>query len=200
MREGSPGGRTADPPAVAALIARAKAYDRDAFGMLYRQTVTPVYRYVASRVRTAEDAEEVTQEVFVAALAGIRGLRAADEAALYAWLYQIARYKLADHLRARYRRPTAPLEEAPEPVDAAPAVEDVLAERDGRQELRERMRDAMAQLTDEQREVMTYRYVLGYGNQQLAETLGKNVNAVNQLHHRALRSLHRLLTAEERAR
>lgn len=200
MREASSGGRSSDALPLGELITRAKAYDRDAFGMLYRETVTPVYRYVASRVRSVEDAEEVTQEVFLAALSGIQGLRATDEVALYGWLYQIARFKLADHLRARYRRPTAPIEAAREPVDPTPAVEDVIADLDDREELRGRMQEAMTHLTTDQREVMTYKYVLGYSNQQLADSMGKNVNAVNQLHHRALRSLQRLLAAEERTR
>jgi DNA-directed RNA polymerase specialized sigma24 family protein len=42
--------------------------------------------------------------------------------------------------------------------------------------------------------------VLGYSNEQTAAHVGKNVNAVNQLHHRALRSMQRLLDAREPSR
>ena len=66
-------------------------------------------------------------------------------------------------------------------------------------EARAEVRAALEQLTAEQREVVVCKYVLGYDNQQTARIVGKNVNAVNQLHHRALASLHRLLTRVERA-
>jgi RNA polymerase sigma-70 factor (ECF subfamily) len=186
-----------DPQALAALLARAKRYDREAFGELYRVSVRPVFRYVSARVRTPEEAEEVTQEVYLAALSGIQTLRATTEAALYAWLFQIARFKLADHVRGRYRNPAQPLDESVDPRDPDPQVEEVLVREAAREEQRERLQAAMAELTDEQREVMLCKYVLGYSNEQTAQRLSKNVNAVNQLHHRALRSLQRLLAAKD---
>jgi RNA polymerase sigma-70 factor (ECF subfamily) len=175
------------------LIKRAKAYDREAFGELYRLTLTPVYRYLAARVRTTDEAEELTQEVYLAALAQVERLRAEDESSLYAWLFQIARFKLADHFRARYRRPTSRIEDGPEPEDAGPqpeAMAEALADR-------ERVREALSMLTDDQREVVICKYILEFSNDETARTLGKNANAVNQLHHRALRSLHRLLAGNE---
>jgi len=180
----------------ASLLRLAQAYDRAAFGELYQRTVTAVFRYLAARVNSVEDAEELTQEVYLAALSGISRLRAVDESGLYAWLFQIARFKLADQLRARYRRPTAALEAAGEPADTAPLPEEqVTAAAD-----RETVRLAMGELTDDQREVVTCKYILGLSNEETARQLGKNVNSVNQLHHRALRSLHRLLVAKEAAR
>lgn len=55
------------------------------------------------------------------------------------------------------------------------------------------LRGALERLTAEQREVIVCKYVLGYDNDPTARLVGKNANAVNQLHHRALASLHRLL-------
>jgi RNA polymerase sigma-70 factor (ECF subfamily) len=182
------------PEDVAALIHRAKAYDQAAFAELYRKTVGPVYRYLSARVARVEEAEELTQDVFLAALNGIQSLRAEDEAALMSWLFQIARNKLADSLRRRYRQPVAPLEEAedmpteqPRPDEAAEAWEE-----------QTEVRQALDHLTSEQREVIICKYVLGYDNSQTAKQVGKNVNAVNQLHHRALASLHRLLSRPEK--
>jgi RNA polymerase sigma-70 factor (ECF subfamily) len=185
-----------DQHALAELLRRAKGYDREAFGELYRLSIRPVFRYVAARVRTTEEAEEVTQEVFLAALSNIHGLRATNESALFAWLFQIARFKLADQLRARYRRPMQSLDVALDPPDPDPSAEQLLAQQADRDEAREQVRAVLAQLTDEQREVVTCKYVLGYSNDQTAAHLGKNVNAVNQLHHRALRSMQRLLAAK----
>jgi RNA polymerase sigma-70 factor, ECF subfamily len=179
----------------AGQLARAKANDRAAFGELYRACLTPVYRYLHARVGETAVAEELTQEVFLAALAGLHDLRAEDETAFLAWLFQVARYKLADHLRRRYRRPTSPLEAAEEVVDARRLPQDEAEASEERRELRQ----ALEQLTPEQREVVLYKYVLEYDNERTALLLGKNANAVNQLHHRALGRLQRLLAKPGRA-
>ena len=178
---------------LAEVVRRAKALDREAFGALYSLTVRPVYRYLAARLRTDAEAEDVTQEVFMAALSGIQGLRAEDEAGVLAWLLQIARHKLADQLRRRYRQPEDPLDETmevvatdPQPPDAAEAEEE-----------RRAVREALEHLTPEQREVIMCKYILGLDNERTAAVVGKNVNATNQLQHRALRSLQRLLGQAE---
>ncbi|HEY3115147.1 MAG TPA: sigma-70 family RNA polymerase sigma factor [Chloroflexota bacterium] len=173
----------------AALIRRAKEHDREAFAELYRATVAPVYRYVAARVVRSEETEDLTQEVFMAALRGIQGLRAEDESGLMAWLFQIARYKLADALRRKYQAPTEPLEVNVEPVAPAAGPEEAAETLDHQVAVR----TAMDQLTGEQREVLICKYVLNYDNERTAQQVGKTANAVNQLHHRALRSLQRLL-------
>ena len=113
----------------------------------------------------------------------------ADEAGLYAWLYQVARNKAADYMRRRYRNPVAPLDDATPVADPAISAEDLFALEADRAEVRE----ALEQLTPEQREVLLCKYVLEYSNDQTAKHVGKNVNAVNQLHHRALASMARLL-------
>ena len=182
------------PSDVAGLIRRAKAYDESAFTALYHMAVKPVYRYLSVRVTSGEEAEELTQDVFVAAVSGIKGLRAEDEAGLYAWLYQIARYKLADHLRRRYRQPEAPLGDLDLPSRGDLPEEEAEAAED-----RAEVQQALEQLTPEQREVIVYKYVLGYDNQRTADLVGKNANAVNQLHHRALGALSRLLTRDQKS-
>lgn len=172
-----------------ALLRRARGYDRDGFGELYRRSVGPVFRYCRSRADSTSEAEELTQEVFMAALAGIERVRADSEAAWLAWLFQIARNKHADALRRRYRRPQAPLEAAGDAVDGATPALDGLVAADDRAEVRR----ALEQLTAEQREVIVCKYVLGYDNSRTGELIGKNANAVNQLHFRAVTSLRRLL-------
>lgn len=180
---------------IAPLIAAARLRDRQAFGELYHRTMRPVFRYLAARTATEDEAEELTQEVFLAALRGIDSLRADNEMGLMGWLFQIARYKLADSLRSRYRAGSVPLDtehdfpsDQPEPDELVEASSD-----------REAVRLAMERLTPEQREVLLCKYLLDYDNQQTGEHLGKNANAINQLHHRALASLRRMLTTEAQA-
>ncbi len=179
---------------IAGLIQRARGGDRAAFGELYRLAVVPVYRYLSVRVSTDAEAEELTQEVFLAALTGVQRLRAEDEVGWLAWLFQIARNKLADHLRQRYRQASVPIEEAG-PLESALPRPDEAAEVEAEHAV---LREALATLTPEQREVLVAKYVLDYDNARTARLVGKNVNAVNQLHHRALATMHRLLTGKPR--
>lgn len=180
---------------IAGVIRRAKAQEGEACTHLYHFAVTPVYRYLSARLSTAEEAEELTQEVLVAAFMGIHRLRAEDEIGLLAWLFQIARNKLTDHLRQRYRRPSVPLDEV-EQIEAHGLQPDEVAEAG---EERASLRRALDKLTAEQREVILCKYVLEYDNERTARLVGKTTNAVNQLHHRALASLQRLIKGTEAA-
>jgi RNA polymerase sigma-70 factor (ECF subfamily) len=189
LTEGSSDRRRPRSPDLADWIKRAKGFDSAAWDQLYQLAFPAVYRYVSARVNGVAEAEDITEEVFLGALQTISGLRAADEAAFLAWLFQIARHKLADHLRRQYRRPTAPLDPELEVLDPSPTPEEETLQRAEQQAVR----TALAELTPEQQEVIVMKFVLGYDNARAAAVLGKSPGAINQLQHRALGSLRRLL-------
>jgi RNA polymerase sigma-70 factor (ECF subfamily) len=92
------------PSAVlAALVARAKRGDSEAFGELYDHYVGQVYAYVAVRLSNQEVAEDATQTIFVRALHSIASCR--DDAGFAGWLFAIARNIVTDHYRANRFRP-----------------------------------------------------------------------------------------------
>lgn len=174
---------------VAVWIARARQMDAAAWDRLYAFAFPQVFRYVASKTRSAADAEDIVEEVFLGALQNVGNLRATDEAGLLGWLFQIARFKLADHLRRQYRRPTEPLDPELEVGDDAPTPE----ERALREDARRSVRDALAELTPEQQEVIVLKFALDYDNARAAAVLGKSPGAINQLQHRALGALRRVI-------
>ena len=171
-------------------VARARRLDAAAWDYLYTLAFPQVYRYVAARVASRQEAEDVTEEVFVGALQSAGALRAADEAGFLGWLFQIARFKLADRLRQRYRRPTEPLDPAFDVAADDPTPEDEALRADTHAALRA----ALADLTPEQQEVIVMKYVLEYDNATVAGVMGKSAGAVNQLQHRALAQLRKILT------
>jgi RNA polymerase sigma-70 factor (ECF subfamily) len=172
------------------LVGRARRLDSAAWDTLYNLAFPQVYRYVAARVPSRHDAEDVTEEVFVGALQSVRGLKASDEAGFLAWLFQIARYKLTDRLRQHYRRPTEPLDPALDVADDDPTPEEAAI----RQDAGRAVRAALADLTPEQRDVIVMKYVLYYDNAKAAGIMGKSSGAINQLQHRALAQLRKILT------
>ena len=80
-------------------LAAAKRLDPAAVAAVYDAFADPIYRYVSFRVRSPEDAEDLTDQVF---LKMIEALPAYDDRGLpfAAWLYRIARNLVVD----RYRR------------------------------------------------------------------------------------------------
>jgi RNA polymerase sigma-70 factor (ECF subfamily) len=72
-----------------------------AFEAWYRRTVSTVYSYLLARCRSADLAEELTQETYAAAIARRNSYDGRSETTT--WLCGIARHKLADHFRATER-------------------------------------------------------------------------------------------------
>jgi RNA polymerase sigma-70 factor (ECF subfamily) len=72
-----------------------------AFEAWYRRTVPTVYAYLLARCRSAELAEELTQETYAAAIARRHSYDGRSETTT--WLCGIARHKLGDHFRATER-------------------------------------------------------------------------------------------------
>jgi RNA polymerase sigma-70 factor, ECF subfamily len=94
-----------------ALVAAAREQP-EAFGLLYQRHVAPVYRYVRTRSVSDEEAADVTQAVFVKAMASLHRFRSGSPFA--AWLFRIARKASIDAYRRR--RKTIGLDALPGPV------------------------------------------------------------------------------------
>jgi RNA polymerase sigma-70 factor (ECF subfamily) len=80
---------------------RAALADDAAFEAWYGRTVSTVYSYLLVRCRSAELAQELTQETYAAAIAMRNSYDGRSE--VTTWLCGIARHKLADHFRASQR-------------------------------------------------------------------------------------------------
>ena len=74
-----------------------------AWDQLHQRTLERVFAYVHRHCRRREDAEDLTAEVYVAAVASIDRFR--GEASVLTWLIGIARRKLVDAARRQGRRP-----------------------------------------------------------------------------------------------
>ena len=185
----APRGATTSPiPADAPLdeLARAaSAGDIDAVGRLYDQLVGPIYRYIAVRVRSREDAEDLTHLVFERIVAALPRYRH-DGKPFSAWAFRIARNAVIDHLR-RTRR-TEPLEVMPERDDASGPDAISLQE----EEIRE-LRAAILRLTPDQREALILRYASGLSADEAAQVMGRQAGTIRGLTFRAIEALRRQL-------
>lgn len=168
------------------LIRRAKQGDKGAIGELYRCNVDVIYRYVWTRVREDTVAEDLTAQVFLKALEGLPAYQPTGKP-FVAWLYRIAYARVVDYWRKQERRIEVPLEDSM-PAPSPRPGELLEAEADWITAI-----DLLAQLTDDQQDVLILRFIGEMSLSEVAETLGKTVGATKAIQHRALASLTRLL-------
>ena len=150
--------------------------DPSRFAELYDAHFHPVYAYIARRVGSRAEAEDLTSEVFHQALANLprfqwRGVPFA------AWLFRIAANALADHYRKTARDRSLALPDAPPQEDSEDA------------ERRARMYRLVAELPEDQRLVLRLRFSEEKSIRDVAREIGRSEGAVKQLQFRALQGL-----------
>ena len=160
------------------LLIEAAQQNPGRFAELYEANFERVYAYVASRVRSRDEAEDVTAEVFHRALANLRRFEWRG-APFAAWLYRIAANAIADRASR-----TAREREVPPPDD--PPVQDVELER---VEERARLFRLVRSLPKDQHRVIELRFAEEMSIREIAQAMGRTEGAVKQLQFRALETL-----------
>ena len=155
-----------------------------AFRRHYRQ----VYGYIRRRSASAEQAEDLTQAVFVEAVARLDGFRSGSSPVL-AWLYTVARRRLADEARQRARGPAAVVSLDTVRARSAPVSE-------YGDEVASVLRAAIADLPAEQRQVVVLKLLEGCRYAEIAERLGTSETACRMRLSRALNTLRDQLAKE----
>jgi RNA polymerase sigma-70 factor (ECF subfamily) len=168
------------------LVANAKRGDSRAFGQLFDEYAGPIHRFIASRVNSPSDAEDLTQLVFVKALEALPRYEARG-IPFGGWLFRLARNAIIDQIRTR--RDHLPLVTAltRETDDAGPEARAAL-----RDDL-DRVAQALTELTDDQREVIELRFFAGLSVLETAVAMGRQEGTVRGLQFRAIGALRRSL-------
>jgi RNA polymerase sigma-70 factor, ECF subfamily len=155
-------------PADEVLVARARRGDAAAFECLVRRYGRAVYAVARAVLGNSADAEDVSQESWVRALAKLEDCR--EPKRFVYWLLQIVRNRALSYVEYRRLRRTEPLESALAlPGSAHP--EDPGA-RLQRERQRRRLEEALAQLSAPQREILLLHDLVGWKHRRIAESLG----------------------------
>ena len=176
-----------------ARIARVQAGEADAWGELYQELAPSVFRLCRRSLRTREDAEDATTEIFLKVR--VKLTQYDTDRPFRPWLFKLAANHCWDELRRRRRRgEIGDLDslgaESPEPGPLA----QLLAEQK-----REDVRTALAKLNDRDRLALTMRYYAELSYQEIAEVLSVTSTVVGVLLLRARRRLRLRLVDEGRA-
>jgi RNA polymerase sigma-70 factor (ECF subfamily) len=175
-----------DDDSVRQLVASAQGGDVQAMGALYDHYVERVFRFVRFRLGSHLDAEDVSQRVFLQMIEALPRYHSRG-APFGAWLFRIARNAVIDHRRTH--RIHEPLEAV---VDSASAERGPEEATITAAEM-ERVAAALNHLTDDQREVITLRFVAGLSHGEIAAVLGRREGAVRATQFRALHALRQQL-------
>lgn len=173
------------------LTQRAVSGDPAAFAALYDFYVEQIYRFILFRVGNEQTAEDLTSQVFLKAWDNvssyqIRGLP------FKAWLFRIARNSVIDYYRT-YKE-TTPLEpSALTKPDPAAEVGDQVEQQLQAEELRL----ALQRLTEDQRQVLTLRFIEGLSTEEAANVMGKRQGAIRALQMRGLQALAEIIETSD---
>ncbi len=189
LNEQTVSARRRDQPVAAAPPGTEEALalrgDADSFMRLYRLHVRTVYRYLLARLGRAQDAEDVTAQVFERAWTSLPRFR--PSGTFKSWLYTIAHRALVDH----YRRPAPPMVS----LDDLSAVltDPVAGPEDGAvtSAQLQQVLNLLERLTPEQREIVSLRFFAELRYEEIARVTGKRESAVKMMAYRALEEIRR---------
>lgn len=156
--------------------------DPEAFTALYDRYVKQIYRFVYFKVRSHEEAEDLTADVFLKTWQYVQNKK--EVKSFSGLLYRIARNCIIDLYRQKSANPEASLGEETEVGDGGKWYADVSLSIDSRTLLQQ-----IKKLKQEYQEVVTLRYVDELTIEEIAEIIGKGQIAVRVTLHRALKKL-----------
>jgi RNA polymerase sigma-70 factor (ECF subfamily) len=173
-----------------AELVQAAQTDPGSFLALYERYFPKVQRYVRIRVADRAACEDVTSEVFMAALAGLSQFR--GNGSFAAWLFRIAQNAVRS-----YHRGDRSLELDDTTLAAVPDEDSSPAEEALRQERLLQLRALVSGLTPEQQNLLALRYGADLESGEIGQVLGKSAVAVRVALHRTVAELRRRYFDEE---
>ena len=168
------------------LLNKATTFDEKALGEIYDRYNSGLYRYAMRLIGDVDLAEDCVAETFSRFLMALhRGNGPRNF--LKAYLYRIAHNWISDFF-CRRPPPTLPLD-----IDLHDADKYDLDTSTIRNIQVQNIRKALTLLTPDQRQALLLKYIEGWENQEIAQTMNKPVGAIKALLHRGIASLQRIL-------
>ncbi len=181
----NPGSANVDPAALKKLIKKAKKGDVNSYREIYEVFARKVLNFIYRMVNSPEEAEDLTQETFVAVYQKLRTLK--DNGKFEPWLFRIARNFV--YQRYRTRSPAGVSIDALDEdgqlvtqlVDARKNPDEAFQTA----ELEDVIADVIANLPEKYREVFVLSALQHLSYQQIAEIVGRSLPSIKTDIHRA---------------
>lgn len=157
----------------AALVKEAR-HNTEAFAILYRRYVTPLYRYLYHRLGNVKDTEDLTAQVFTDVLEGLDSYQ--ERGRFSSWLFTIAHLRLIDLYRQRV---TDSLDEI---ADDSPDLQSVVEQH----EMHAHLTQLLGRLEEERQEILCLRFAARLEFSKIASLLCRSERAVKMTFYRTL--------------
>lgn len=144
----------------------------EAFGVLVDKYKAGIFAYVYARINNFQDAQEVTQEIFISAFKGLHSLKRYESFSF--WLFRIASNQCKRWIRSQIRH------SQPESIeDINPKMLDDSSIESYREEILDQsIREALNSLPETYREVLILYYFSDMDSNEIAESLGISPTAI----------------------
>jgi RNA polymerase sigma factor (sigma-70 family) len=159
------------------LAARGRSGAYEALYERYRAPLVAFTFHLLGRSGSAEDAEDIAQDAFTRAFAGIREKQV--DGSFKAWLYTIARNRTIDVMRSRRERVASLDSDSVEPP-TAPASDGPDQRAEQRAEL-DWLVAAVGELPERQRDALLLKELAGLSHRRIADELETTVSATKKL-------------------
>lgn len=160
--------------------------DRQSFDMLVRQYLQPVYSFIYRFVQDKQNAEDLTQEVFVKLWKNAKKFN--PEKNFKTWLFSIAKNTSLDFFKKKKTVPFSHIEKEIMP-DPAPLPDEIFKNT----ELSNKLNSILKKLPLNYRMVVFLRYNDHMKFREIAEILDEPLNTIKNRHLRALKKLKKIL-------
>ncbi len=158
-------------------LVRSAKHDLTQFAALYDRHVQSIYRYIYSRVGSQAQAEDITSQTFLAAMEALSSYR--EQGHFRAWLFTIARRKIADHYRQR--KPESSLDGREVQANTSDPLQKVI-----RKEAFAELHAMIGELTEFECELIRLRYVAELPFAEIGRLVGKSEGAAKKALYRLL--------------
>jgi RNA polymerase sigma-70 factor (ECF subfamily) len=158
------------------------------FNLLVRAYQQKIYSHIRKMVIDHDDADDITQEVFIKVYKNLTGFR--EDSQLYTWIYRIATNECLSFLQRKKRRfflPIGDLEkELATKLDSSSHISG--------DEIQHKLQKALLKLPDKQRLVFNMKYFDDMSYEEIAQITKTSVGALKASYHHAVNKIEALLT------
>lgn len=170
------------------LAIKAKNGDAEAYAQIFDILADSIYKFLAFRLQSKEDAQDLTSQVFLEAWQGIK--RYDGKRSFKTWIFSIARYTLIDFYRSH--KTTASLDAV---TDLAGKT-DIQAEAETKSDM-DFVISEMNRLPELYQTILKLRFLDELEYSEIAEMTGKTENSVRVIVKRGLDRLKKLIVNSE---
>jgi RNA polymerase sigma factor (sigma-70 family) len=160
------------------------------FNLLVREYQRRVYGIVRKMVIDHDDANDITQEVFIKIHKSIATFR--EDSQLFTWIYRIATNECLSFLNKKKRRFFLPIEDVSDQLAAAIDQNETL----NGDEIQKKLQKAILTLPDKQRLVFNMKYFEDLSYEEMAAITTTSVGALKASYHHAVKKIEDSLTRD----